>query len=103
MRNVVITIFRSRVRPEAADEYAVWAERMEALAATMPGFVAIKTFAAADGERVSLVEFESEETLRAWREHPEHRVAQRLGRERFYAEFELTTCVPLRSSSFKRE
>ena len=36
----------------------------------------------------SLVEFESPEHLRAWREHPEHREAQRIGRERFYEEYE---------------
>ena len=44
----------------------------------------------------------SEETLAAWREHPEHLEAQRLGRERFYEEFELMTCVPLRAWGFKR-
>lgn len=59
------------------------------LAKAMPGFVAFKNFAAPNGERVSIVEFESEETHKAWHDHPEHRVAQKLGREKFYADFEI--------------
>jgi heme-degrading monooxygenase HmoA len=97
---MVITVFRSRLRPDAVAEYAPHAERIEALARTMPGFRAIKTFAADDGERVSIVEFESLEAVDAWRRHPEHREAQRLGRERYYLEYELTTCEPVRSYRF---
>jgi heme-degrading monooxygenase HmoA len=58
----------------------------------MPGFISIKTFDAADGERVSIVEFESEETHNAWRKHPEHLEAQLLGRKRFYSEFQIQVC-----------
>ena len=82
---MIVTIFRSRLRPEHQAEYSQMAERM-------PGFVSIKTFSAPDGERVSIVEFESEAAHTAWREHPEHRIAQRLGRERFYSEFRIQVC-----------
>jgi heme-degrading monooxygenase HmoA len=99
---VVITLFRNRLRPEARAEYEVWAERMARLAATMPGFVSLKTFGADDGERISVVEFESESTHGAWRDHPEHREAQRLGRERFYAEYAIQVCKPVRRYDFKR-
>ena len=89
---MVVTIFRSRLNPEHAEEYQRMATRMHELACAMPGFISIKTFEAPDGERVSVVEFESEATHNAWREHPEHREAQRLGRERFYSEFKLQVC-----------
>lgn len=92
----VITVFRSRLREEYRSEYEAWAERMDSLARTMPGFRSIKTFHAADGERVSIVEFDSEECSSAWRDHPDHRMAQALGRERFYAEYEVSVCRPLR-------
>ena len=88
----IMTIFRSRLRPEHEEEYHEVAPRIEQLAKSMPGFVAIKAFAAPDGERVSIVEFASEEEHRAWREHPEHRVAQKLGREKFYSEFRIQVC-----------
>jgi heme-degrading monooxygenase HmoA len=89
---MVVTVFRSRLRPEAGDEYLEVAERMESLARSMPGFVDFKAFSAADGERVSLIAFESMEAQAAWRNHPEHREAQRRGRERFYAEYRIQVC-----------
>jgi heme-degrading monooxygenase HmoA len=89
---MVVTIFRSRLRPEHTEEYERLAPRIRALAESMPGFVSCKTFTAADGERVSIEVFESQETQEAWRDHPEHREAQRLGREKFYREFHIQVC-----------
>jgi hypothetical protein len=42
------------------------------------------------------------EALRAWREHPEHRKAQELGRVAFYAEFQIQVCSVIRQYGFKR-
>lgn len=89
---MIITIFRSRLRPEHQEAYARMAARMDELAHQTPGFLSIKTFQAPDGERVSIVEFESEETHHAWRCHPEHQKAQKLGRELFYSEFQIQVC-----------
>ena len=97
---MVVTIFRSRLRPDAEPLYGEWAARIDALARAMPGFVAIKRFDAADGERVSLVEFADQAAHDAWRDHPEHRAAQRLGRERFYSEFRVQVCTLQRESRF---
>ena len=89
-RSRIITVFRSRLRPEWADEYHATAQRILDLARTMPGFVDFKSFEAQDGERVSIVTFESVETQRAWRDHPEHQAAQQLGRDRFYASYDIS-------------
>jgi heme-degrading monooxygenase HmoA len=89
---MMVTVFRSRLRPEHIKEYEQVLARMRELVKSMPGFVSAKTFTAPDGERVSIEIFESPETLAAWREHPEHREAQRLGREKFYAEFHIQVC-----------
>ena len=67
---MVVTVFRSRLQPEHASDYSEAATRMRALAEAMPGFISFKSFRAEDGERVSIIEFESEETLRAWRSTP---------------------------------
>lgn len=98
---MIVTIFRSRLRPEHEKEYHEWADRMESLARSMPGFVSIKTFYARDGERVSIVEFETAETHEAWRNHPEHKEAQRLGREKFYSEFKIQVLDNPRGYSFR--
>jgi heme-degrading monooxygenase HmoA len=97
---VIITLFRSRLRPEHREEYERWATRIHDLAVKMPGFISIKTFTADDGERVSIVEFESKETLRAWREQADHRQAQELGRQKFYSEYRIQVCQPIRDYCF---
>ena len=98
---MMVTVFRSRLRPENVEEYMKVAEKMRELASAMPGYVSHKGFTAEDGERVTIVEFESEETQRAWAELPAHRKAQQLGRERFFSEFSIHVCKALRSNSLK--
>jgi heme-degrading monooxygenase HmoA len=100
---MVVVIFRSRLHGDPGPDYPATAARMLELASAVPGFVSFQHYAAEDGERVSLVEFESDDAVRAWREHPEHREAQRRGRGEWYAWFRLTTCVPLRETVFTRE
>jgi heme-degrading monooxygenase HmoA len=99
---MVVTIFRSRLRPEHREEYERWAKKIHDIAVTMPGFISIKTFAADDGERVSIVEFESEETVLAWRNQPDHKQAQELGRKLFYSEYHIQVCQPVRNYSFPK-
>ena len=97
----IVTVFRSRLRPEAGAEYYETAERMLELARTMPGFVDFKSFEADDGERVSVITFDSSEAQRAWRDHPEHRAAQKIGRERFYASYDISVCALSSKSTFE--
>jgi heme-degrading monooxygenase HmoA len=85
----VVTVFRSRLRDDAQDEYAVTAARMDELARAMPGYVDHKAFTAADGERVTVVTFADRASHDAWRTHLEHRVAQRRGKEAFYETYSL--------------
>src|SRR5262245_11523122 len=99
---MVVTVFGSRLQPEHAAEYSEVAAQMRAMADTMPGFISFMTCRVEDGERVSIIEFESEETLRGWREHLEHRTAQDLGRAALYAEFQIQVCSILRQYGFKR-
>ncbi|HXX83015.1 MAG TPA: antibiotic biosynthesis monooxygenase [Casimicrobiaceae bacterium] len=99
---MVITVFRARVRPELQEEYVEWVARMRALAAKIPGFISHKGFRADDGERVSIVEFESEEAQRAWRMHPEHVAAQIKGRKEFYEEYRIQVCVLQRESVYPK-
>jgi heme-degrading monooxygenase HmoA len=81
-------------------EYLATAERMLELARAMPGFVDFKTFQADDGERVSVITFASLEAQRAWRDHPEHRAAQKIGRERLYASYRISVCEVTGESDF---
>ncbi len=99
----VVTVFRSRLRDDAHRRYSSLAESMRKLANTVPGFVEIKTFRAEDGERVSLVTFASWGDHETWRDHPEHRDAQRRGREEFYDEYLIQVCRPIAEWRFDRD
>ena len=57
---MILTVFRSRLRPEAQAEYGELAPQMSKLARSMPGYKSHKVFVAEDGERLTLVEFEDD-------------------------------------------
>jgi heme-degrading monooxygenase HmoA len=100
-RGPIVTVFRSRLRADAAENgYGELAARMEARAPTMPGFLGFKTFTAADGERVSIIEFDTLEHHNGWRDDPEHRTAQARGRQSFYAEYSIAVCERLAYRNF---
>lgn len=100
--NRQLVVFRSRLNPEHSEEYGAMAGEIATLAKTQPGILAFKTFTASDGERATLAEFESEEAVIAWREHPRHKDAQHAGRDRFYSEYRLQVCDVLRDYGFER-
>lgn len=99
---MVLVVFRSRLRAEAREEFGELAAELLETARAMPGFVSYTSFTADDGERCSVIEFQTPEQLQAWREHPRHRAAQALGRERFYQEYTLHVAEPVRSTRFER-
>ena len=98
----VITVFRSRLLADAdANGYSELATHMEDRARAMPGFVDFKTFAAADGERLSIVVFDTVAHQHAWRDDPAHRAAQQRGRDTFYSEYSISVCEELTRRSFQ--
>ncbi len=100
---MMIVLFRSRLSPEAGADYRAMAEEMETTARGMPGFVDFKTYSAADGDRISIVVWKDQETMRAWREHPRHAMAQAEGRKRWYDYYRVDVTEVIRSSEFQRE
>ena len=95
---MIVTVFRSRLKPDVRATYDPMAARMSELARAMPGYISHKVFTAEDGERVTIVEFADMDSHRAWAEHAEHRAAQRQGRAEFYSEYKLQICEVKRES-----
>ncbi|MGI8679059.1 MAG: antibiotic biosynthesis monooxygenase family protein [Jatrophihabitans sp.] len=78
-------IFTS-IRTERGDaEYARTAERMEQLAAQQPGYLGIEAARAALGITVSY--WRTPDDAQAWKRVAEHEVAQRRGRDEWYARY----------------
>lgn len=100
---MVVVIFGTTVR-EGADlaDYKARSERMDELVQQIPGFLSVKSYTAADGEEISVARFASEEALDAWRFQPEHVVAQRKGREDYYASYWVQVCATIRAYQFQR-
>jgi heme-degrading monooxygenase HmoA len=101
---LVVIVFRARLKPGVdMQSLEKVGSRMYELASAMPGFVSYKDFAAQDGESVSVIEFDSLESVAAWREHPEHKLAQRRGRDEFFAEFRIQVCSQVRDTAFQAD
>jgi len=97
---MIITVFRSRLREEARDEYMALAPQISQLAKGMPGYLNHKVFVAEDGERVTIVEFKDQESQKAWATQVDHVAAKKRGRQSFYAEYGIQVCEVLRESKF---
>lgn len=77
----------SAVRTPGDNGYGAMAERMEALARQQDGFLGMES-AESDLE-ITVSYWESLEAIGKWKAHAEHQEAQRLGRERWYADFRI--------------
>ena len=98
---MVIVVFRTHVKPQAdLEKLNALNQKMVALVSKMPGFLSIKDFSAQDGEFLVIAEFDSLESVDAWKAHPEHLVAQQRGREEFFADYRIQVCNLIRTSDF---
>lgn len=89
---MILVAFRSRLRPEAADAYADMAAQVGPAAMAVPGYVSHKAYTAADGERVTLVEYESDEAVRIWARDKLHAQAKRAGRLSLFSWYRVQIC-----------
>jgi heme-degrading monooxygenase HmoA len=61
---MMVVVFRARRAPAGVgEEYQYWFTRMTELARDMPGYISHKAYVADDGERLTLFEWESADTL----------------------------------------
>ena len=80
-----VVILRARVR-RLDQEYSRVAARMRELATTR--FGCLEFHAVTEGQdEVALSYWPDEKSIRAWRNHPEHVLAQQAGRDRWYESY----------------
>jgi len=86
-----IVIFRARIR-HADDEYTRVAARLRELA--LNEFDCLGFQSMSDGpNELTLSYWPGEEAIQAWKSHPEHVLAQRAGRERWYDSYSVQVAV----------
>jgi heme-degrading monooxygenase HmoA len=86
---VIFTSLRTELDSEG---YAVTADRMVELASVQPGFLGVESARGADGLGITVSYWDSLQSIRRWREHAEHRLAQQAGRSKWYAHYHLRVC-----------
>lgn len=94
-------IFTS-LRASGDDGYAQTAEEMVALASAQPGYLGMESVRAEDGLGVTISYWRDEAAIRSWREHADHLVAQRAGRQRWYRAYRVRVCRVEREYGFQR-
>ena len=74
----------------AADEdgYRQMAAEMQELAAQQPGFLGYES-AREDGRGITVSYWRDMSSIRRWKSHARHLQAQKLGREKWYAEYHI--------------
>jgi heme-degrading monooxygenase HmoA len=98
-----LVVFRNRKRAGYdAAAYAADAERMAALAAAQPGYLAFKSYVAEDGEVVAISEWADEAAARAWGRQADHAAVQGRGRDGYYEDYTLFACDSPRIHRFER-
>ena len=100
---MLIVLFRSRLTDQAGEDYARWGDEMLEHARKQPGFVDFTQYTGnADGERLTVVRWKDEETLEAWRQDSKHLAAKKLGRESWYAHYDIEIARVFHIASFER-
>lgn len=84
-------IFEFTVRDGQMDDYLATSAALREHLAGIDGFVSIERFAseAQIGRFVAIGYFRSEDSVRAWRNLPQHRRAQALGRREYFSAYRL--------------
>jgi heme-degrading monooxygenase HmoA len=86
----VAVVFTS-VRSGDEDGYARTAARMNELVRRQPGYLGMES--ARDELGITVSYWADEHAARAWKSVAEHLLAQRLGRERWYADYRVRVAV----------
>lgn len=94
----VVCIFTSTRTLDHEQQYDTWAQSMDGLVRSTPGYLRHVSVRDDQSQRgVTISYFNSHEAVEQWRQHAEHQRAQQLGREQFYEEYSIDIATVDRS------
>jgi heme-degrading monooxygenase HmoA len=100
---MLVILFRSKLTDQTDEDYARWSEDMLTHAKKQPGYVDFVQYTGVkDGERLSVVRWKDEKSLESWRQDQKHLAAKKLGRERWYANYQIEVAKVFHTASFDR-
>lgn len=68
-------------------------DRMFDLAADQPGYIGVETVYGEDGFGMTVSYWESLDAIRNWRNNTEHKIAQELGKTKWYEKYQIRICL----------
>ena len=100
---MIAVIFEVTPSPGNREAYLAAAARMRPLAEKIDGFVSVERFESLTqpGKLLSLSVWRDESALEEWRKLPGHRDMQKLGRERYFADYRLRVAEVVRDYGMK--
>ena len=98
----VAVIFTNRRTGVDDAGYAAMAAEMEGQASAQPGYIGIESARGADGVGITVSYWATEDDASAWKLVADHLGAQRLGQQRWYAEYITRIAVVGRQYRWRR-
>lgn len=94
----VVVLFKVTLLPGCADDYLARAGELKHYLTAQDGFLGSERFSSLseEGKLLSLSRWRDETSIARWRNHMQHRAAQRAGRERDFANYRITVAAPVR-------
>lgn len=68
-------------------------DHMFALAAEQPGYIGVETVYGEEGFGMTVSYWESLDSIRNWRNNTEHKIAQELGKAKWYEKYQIRICL----------
>ena len=101
---MIVMLFEYWLKDEHIDEYTEHAGILRQLVTDVDGFISIERFRSeADPAKILAVGyFRDENAVREWRNLPEHRQAQALGRHVFFSDYRLCMAQVIRDYAMNR-
>ncbi len=95
---MIAVIFEVEPAPDGYAAYLEHAARLRPMLEKMDGFISVERFQSLTdpGKLVSLSFWRDEASVRAWREHPEHRATQAAGRAGIFRDYRLRVAAVVR-------
>ncbi|MGB0865824.1 MAG: antibiotic biosynthesis monooxygenase family protein [Granulosicoccaceae bacterium] len=95
---MIAVIFEAWPKAEHKEHYLELAAEIRPLLESIEGFVSVERFESltTEGKLLSLSFFDNEKAVMAWRETLEHKKAQSIGRNQYFANYHLRVCSVMR-------
>ena len=98
---MILIVYRTVLRgPEMREAHDEMTRLTDAVAEATPGYIGAELFHPGPLETVGLLRFESQQAVKAWSDHPDHKLAHVRGVEELYRTYSVEVYELVRQAGF---